>query len=154
MTIRLEPKSAERLALWLSSSRTVDVARRTRAGETSDAARAHSDDLFALHFPGGVPADNHHVFDLLAGDTVVGSLWIGPHTEAPDDAWWVWDVQIDPAHRGRGYGRDAMVLAEDFVRERGGRTLGLEVFGYNTAAWTLYESLGYQTTAIQMLKVL
>ena len=154
MSIRPEPKSAERLQLWLSTSRTEDIASRTRAGETSVEAEAHADELFTLHFPDGVPAANHHVFDLLTGDTVVGSLWIGPHTDADDRAWWVWDVQVDPAYRGKGFGREAMVLAEDLVRDRGGHSLGLEVFGYNTAAWTLYESLGYQTTAIQMLKKL
>ncbi|WP_111721041.1 N-acetyltransferase [Homoserinimonas sp. OAct 916] len=154
MTIRLEPKSAERLTLWLSTSHAEYITSRVRAGETPVEARASADQSLEAHFPGGVPAKNHHVYDLVHGETVVGSLWIGPHTDADNDAWWVWDVTIDTAHQGKGFGREAMALAEAVVRQEGGHSLGLNVFGYNTAAWTLYESLGYQTTAIQMLKVL
>lgn len=154
MTIRLQPKSAERLALWLSASRSEFISDRIRAGETPVEAEAYADESFARHFPDGVPAPDHQVFDLVDGSTVVGSLWVGPHTDTDDGAWWVWDVQVDSRYRGKGFGRDAMILAEDVVRTAGGRTLGLNVFGFNTAAWTLYESLGYQTTAIQMLKTL
>ena len=82
---------------------------------------------------------------------VVGVLWIGPFTEG-SDAWWVWDVEIDEQHRGAGHGRGAMQLAEEEAARHGAATLGLNVFGYNTAARRLYASLGYETTAVQMRK--
>lgn len=47
-----------------------------------------------------------------------------------------------------------MLLAESHVRSRGGSALALNVFGFNTAARTLYESLGYETTSLQMRKPL
>ena len=45
-----------------------------------------------------------------------------------------------------------MLLAEDQVKTMGGRELGLNVFGFNTVARGLYESLGYETVAIRMSK--
>jgi hypothetical protein len=47
-----------------------------------------------------------------------------------------------------------MLLAEDRVREQGGSTLGLNVFGFNAAGRALYESLAYETTSVRMLKKL
>jgi len=82
---------------------------------------------------------------------VVGFLWIAPQSEG-SDAWWVFDIAVEENHRGAGYGRAAMQLAEKAAAEHGASTLGLNVFGYNTVARGLYDSLGYETTAVQMRK--
>jgi ribosomal protein S18 acetylase RimI-like enzyme len=84
---------------------------------------------------------------------VVGWIWVGPFAEG-SDAWWVWDVEIDEHHRGAGHGRAAMQLAEQEAARHGAATLGLNVFGYNEVARRLYESLGYETTSLQMRKPL
>ena len=94
------------------------------------------------------------MYDVLDGEVVVGSLWIGPQSIGTTTAWWVWDIAIDERFRGRGLGRAAMLLAEEAVRENGGTVLGLNVFGFNTAARRLYESLGYDTASLRMQKVL
>lgn len=59
---------------------------------------------------------------------------------------------IDADKRGRGFGRMAMVLGEEYARAQGAHALGLSVFGFNTGARGLYESLGYETTSVKMLK--
>ncbi|KQN41066.1 N-acetyltransferase [Frigoribacterium sp. Leaf44] len=41
---------------------------------------------------------------------------------------------------------------EQAAARHGAETLGLNVFGYNEVARHLYESLGYETTAVQMKK--
>lgn len=69
-------------------------------------------------------------------------------------AWWVWDIAIDADKRGRGLGRPAMLLGEEYARARGAHTLGLSVAGFNTGARGLYESLGYETTSVKMRKKL
>lgn len=46
----------------------------------------------------------------------------------------------------------AMRLAEEQVLARGGDRLGLNVFGPNTVARSLYDSLGYRVTATNMSK--
>jgi hypothetical protein len=48
----------------------------------------------------------------------------------------------------------AMVLGEEYARAQGAHTLGLSVFGFNTGARGLYESLGYETTSVKMRKKL
>ena len=83
----------------------------------------------------------------------VGTLWIGPHPERPDSAY-VFDVWIDEAYRGLGLGRAAMTLAEQVVADAGFAELGLNVFGFNTPARSLYDSLGYRVVGTHMTKTL
>ena len=77
---------------------------------------------------------------------------MGRPLSGPPGTWFVFDVEIDEAHRGRGLGREAMRLAEEWTRARGGTRVGLNVFGPNTVARTLYDSLGYRVMAIAMYK--
>jgi ribosomal protein S18 acetylase RimI-like enzyme len=91
---------------------------------------------------------------LLVGETageVVGLVWVGP---APGDraGWWIYDIEVVPAQRGRGYGRALLVAAECEAERRGGRSIGLNVFAGNDVALGLYESSGYQVASIQMRK--
>jgi ribosomal protein S18 acetylase RimI-like enzyme len=106
-------------------------------------------------FPNRTPEFGHEIFHVQtgSGDTV-GYLWIGQDQSDDPNAWWVWDVVIDADQRSRGFGREAMRLAEDVARSRGARSLGLSVFGFNSRARALYESLGYETTSIKMRKTL
>jgi ribosomal protein S18 acetylase RimI-like enzyme len=59
---------------------------------------------------------------------------------------------VGEAFRGRGYGRAAMQLAEEEARRHGLRRLGLNVFGHNPVASSLYTSLGYEVTSQYMTK--
>jgi ribosomal protein S18 acetylase RimI-like enzyme len=61
-------------------------------------------------------------------------------------------VRIEEAHRGRGYGREAMVHAEAEAKRRGLDRIALNVFGRNAAARNLYRSLGYEENAVMMGK--
>ena len=105
-------------------------------------------------FPAGLDSPGQLVFRVLAGDEPVGTLWLA--VPGPDDALmaWVYDIEIDPACRGRGYGRAAMLLAEAEARARGMTSIGLNVHGQNMVARALYDSLGYEVTAQQMKKAL
>ncbi len=77
----------------------------------------------------------------------------GPQQPADQPgAFWVWDVSIEEAHRGMGYGRAAMELAEAEALSRGASELGLNVFGHNQVARHLYESMDYTATSINMKK--
>jgi ribosomal protein S18 acetylase RimI-like enzyme len=105
------------------------------------------------YFPEGRPLEGHFVWDVMVGDVCVGALWIGPHPQIPDGrSWWVYDIEIDEEHRRRGYARAALRRAEEEVRRLGGTTLGLNVFGFNSEARGLYESLGYEVHSVQMRK--
>ena len=91
----------------------------------------------------------------MAGDEAVGWLWLAVPGPDPDRLMaWVYNIEVDPAFRGRGYGRAAMILAEGEARSHGMTSLGLNVHGQNTVARSLYDSLGYDVTALQMKKPL
>ncbi len=103
--------------------------------------------------PGGSPAPGQLIGRLLCADRAVGYLWIGP-AGTDQQRWWVWDIVIDDDQRGRGLGRQAMLLAEGLARERGATTIGLNVFANNVVARSLYTSLKYEETSVQMRKPL
>ncbi|MFD0358936.1 GNAT family N-acetyltransferase, partial [Streptomyces sp. NPDC127110] len=67
---------------------------------------------------------------------------------------YVYDVAVAEEHRGRGYGRDLMLLAERTAVAAGHRTLALHVFTANTPALRLYESMGYRPTDLNYGKEL
>lgn len=151
VSLRVIPE--ERLTPWIEHTARQYIASRERMGESTVDADAAARRSLETAFPDGRVADGHLVFDILADDEPVGVLWLGPHPMRHDDrSWWVNDIEIDEAHRGRGYGREAMQLAEAVVHAEDGRTLGLNVFGFNHAARALYESLGYEVDALQMSK--
>ncbi len=54
------------------------------------------------------------------------------------------DIIVDPARRGRGYGREIMVAIMDEARRRGARAGYLQVVATNAVAIRLYESLGFK----------
>jgi GNAT superfamily N-acetyltransferase len=144
---------AEALAAWLDYSNDEYVRERIEAGDSPDYARERAAQSNAEYFPDGRPAEGQHVYQVI-DDEVVGVLWIGPFSLARPTEWWVFDIEIDEARRGEGYGRATMLLAEDEARRLGATKLGLNVFGHNTVAHSLYTSLGYQATAINMAKAL
>ncbi|MFG2678732.1 GNAT family N-acetyltransferase [Streptomyces sp. NPDC048392] len=80
----------------------------------------------------------------------VGVLWLALR----EDRAFVFDVEADAAHRGRGHGRTLMLLAEAEAITAGRPLIGLNVFAGNTAAERLYESLGYGTTRYSYYKPL
>ncbi|MGO8877044.1 MAG: GNAT family N-acetyltransferase [Acidimicrobiales bacterium] len=152
--IYLRPMSDEERKSWLEDQREGYVTERVGSGESPEEAQRVADAQYALLFPDGRPAPGHLFSRVMEDDKPVGWLWIGPRTPERPDAFWVWDVVIDEPYRGGGRGRAAMVLAEQQARGAGASEIGLNVFGQNTVARGLYESLGYDTTAILMRKEL
>lgn len=153
MPITLVPIPAERFPAWQERCHAEYTADLIAAGETPEAADRHATDSLERAFPTGSATADNAMFDLVHETKgTVGYLWIGSDTSDDASAWWVWDVVVEPRFRGEGFGRAAMLLAEDLARAAGARTLGLSVFGHNEAARGLYESVGYETTTVKMRK--
>ena len=57
------------------------------------------------------------------------------------------NLAIDPAHRGRGLGREMLEAALDEARERGAARVWLEVRVSNQAAIALYQRSGFTIVA-------
>ncbi len=56
---------------------------------------------------------------------------------------WVYYVTVDPDRRYKGFGREIMTAAEDWLRARGIPKLQLMVRPNNTQVRAFYESVGY-----------
>ncbi len=139
---------------WLASVKAEYIESRMRAGESREESQANADSSFNRFFPAGEPIEGHLVFEVCRAGESVGYLWIGPQLDSGPDKWWVWDIEIYEQYQRLGYGRQAMILAEQTAKQLGASELGLNVFGYNTSARALYESLGYEPTSIRMAKAL
>ena len=117
------------------------------------AARDRAERDIGHGFSHGCGTSGQLLFRLVTAHAAVGWLWLAVPGPGPDPLMaWVYDIEIERAFRGRGYGRAAMRLAEQEARSRGMTSLGLNVHGQNTTARSLYDSLGYQVTELQMKK--
>ncbi|MDA8277554.1 MAG: GNAT family N-acetyltransferase [Actinomycetota bacterium] len=141
------------LASWLERSNSGYIAERIAAGDTPAEAKANADASLERNFPGGSPNGSQLAGWVTYEGQRVGTLWIGPFAKDPK-RWWVWEIEIDEAHRGKGFGRRAMTLSEDLARANGANSIGLNVFAHNRVARNLYQSLGYEESSVQMRKAL
>jgi ribosomal protein S18 acetylase RimI-like enzyme len=153
--LRLRPLTQPEFDEWIAAQEAGYAKLIVESGSMPPAAareKARRDTARTLS--AGLDTPGQLFFRVLAGDEPVGSVWLA--VPGPDDPAmsWVYDVVIDPEHRGRGFGRQAMLLAEEESRARGMTSIGLNVHGQNKAAISLYDSLGYAVTAQQMKKPL
>jgi GNAT superfamily N-acetyltransferase len=149
MGVRLRPLREDELNDWISRSREGYAREMVEHGGFPEAeAREKARDDFATH----LRAADHGVFALEDDSTGerVGDLWLAERRGALA----VLDVYVEEGLRGRGYGRAAMLLAEDEARRRGLERIDLNVFAGSTVARSLYESLGYQERSVYMSKSL
>jgi ribosomal protein S18 acetylase RimI-like enzyme len=151
--VEFEPMSGPVLEGWFERSRAGYVAERMAAGDSAAEAEGNAAAAFERLVPDGVLAPGQLVGQVVSveGGDVVGHLFLGPYGADPA-RWWVWDVAIEPAFRGRGLGRAAMELAHRLAREHGATTIGLNVFARNAIARSLYSSLGYDEASVVMRK--
>ena len=124
----------------------------TQGDRTIEFARQKSEEDHAAVLPNGLDTPGHAIFVIEAGGERVGLLWLAERELGGRRVYFVYDVEIDEEHRGMGYGRAAMLLAEDEARRRGLTRIELNVFGGNAVARGLYRSLGYIETSAQMAK--
>ncbi|MEV4417086.1 GNAT family N-acetyltransferase [Catellatospora sp. NPDC049609] len=105
-------------------------------------AQARAAAEFDALLPGGLATDGQRFHCLVHDGQVVGTIWL-EHALLPGVSF-VNGVDVGAAHRGRGYGRAAMLLGAQATAAAGDAQLALNVFGHNTVARRLYDSLGYQ----------
>jgi ribosomal protein S18 acetylase RimI-like enzyme len=137
------------------SRRSVDgfAAQQVAAGlHALPEARALADGHFAALLPDGLATPTHHLWQVLVGDEVVGSLWLRVRPGLGEVEGYVFDVEVEPRARGRGLGRATMLAAETSARELGADVMRLNVFAHNIAAVGLYERLGYTASAVYLTK--
>ena len=104
--------------------------------------------------PKGLQSENHYLYTLYDGDQAVGVIWLRANVDRPIKSGFIFDIFIEEKFRGKGYGKQAMLLIEEKARELKLKSIGLHVFASNRAARNLYESLGYQVSSLNMTKEL
>ncbi|WP_329004373.1 GNAT family N-acetyltransferase [Kribbella sp. NBC_00709] len=119
-------------------------------GLTADEALKFAYEETEKLLPDGPATENHLIWTALAGDEPVGSLWISTKPRVP----FIYGIEVDSGRRGKGYGRAIMLAGEEECRRLGHQHLDLNVFGGNTTAIGLYDSLGYAVISQQMRKEL
>lgn len=80
----------------------------------------------------------------------VGSVFLGIRQGNA----WLYDIVVNEEERGRGLGRAAMLALEKEIRSLGFASVGLNVWGGNEVARSLYRSLGYVERSVGMAKTL
>ena len=117
-------------------------------------ARSKAVDDAERLFPGGEPSPDQLIFVIEADGEPVGNLWLAERDDSFQRAVFVYDIRVDESQRGKGYGKAAMLFAEEEARRRGHDRVALNVFGGNEVARGLYRSLGYDENAVSMSKKL
>lgn len=153
--LRLRPPTQQEFDDWLPRQEAAYAEQIIASGSMPpEEARQKARRDTRRSFSAGLGTPGQLVFRVLAKDEPVAWLWLG--VPGPDDPAmaWVYDVAVDEAYRGRGYGRQTMLLAEQEARAHGMTSIGLNVHGKNVVALSLYDSLGYEVTTQQMKKPL
>jgi ribosomal protein S18 acetylase RimI-like enzyme len=157
MPLRLRPIRDDEFQAFVDVSRARyadDIERNANLPHAEAQRKALQD--FASLLPGDRPAEGQDIFiveDEESGEAV-GRIWLAVREHFGRPSAFLYDITIDERVRGRGYGRQAMLLLEEEVRRRGLRRIALNVFGGNERARSLYRSLGYREDSVWMGKEL
>ena len=128
--------------------------RHVRAGNWTDAESLEkSRREFEELLPQGLKTEDNFLYSLVDGNETVGMIWMKIKRH-PLVGGFIYDVFVNERFRGKGYGKDLMLLLEEKAREMELKSLELHVFGSNQVARKLYETIGYETTDLLMRKAL
>ena len=117
--------------------------------ESLEKSRKEFEDLL----PQGLNSEDNFLYTLVDDDEAVGMIWMKIKRH-PAISGFIYDVFVDEKFRGKGYGKNLMLLLEEKAREMGLGSLELHVFGSNQVARKLYETIGYETTNVLMRKAI
>jgi ribosomal protein S18 acetylase RimI-like enzyme len=116
---------------------------------TPDEAAKRSRTQFAELLGEGLHTAEHHLWTAFDGDDDVGMIWLKTDESASRRAY-IYDIQVWPHLRRRGYARGILTALIDEARALGARSIGLNVFASNPGARSLYEQVGFEVTSTQM----
>jgi len=137
------PMTTDEFAGWQGQVVASHVADLTDSGTLSaaDAETFAAEQLTTL-LPAGLSTEGHSFLCLCADGEVVATNWLYHH--GSPGVSWVYEVETHQAHRGKGYGRAAMLIGEHATLAAGDTHLALNVFGHNAVAISMYEAMGYR----------
>jgi RimJ/RimL family protein N-acetyltransferase len=154
--VRLEPMSEAEFRDYLEPAIADYAEEHIRSGQWGpDQALEESRREFTELLPDGLDTPDQYLYSIKdATGTNVGMLWFAARDRNGERSAFVYDVRIGEQFQRRGYGSQAFHALEAIARDMGITTIGLHVFGHNTAARALYEKLGFATTNLIMKKTI
>jgi ribosomal protein S18 acetylase RimI-like enzyme len=125
-----------------------------RAGRwtAGDAVQKSTDELEKLLVDGWRTA-RHCIAEIMHRGSGAGFIWWGPDPSREDRAF-IYMLYLHEQCRGQGLGAAAMEAAEVRIAKQGYRDVGLHTFTSNEQAIRLYQSRGFVTTDVVMVKEL
>ena len=153
--VRLVPMTKSEFEIYLEKAIPEYAIDKAVAGDWSeDEALERSRQSYAALLPQGVNTENNYLYrvQLEESGEKIGVIWM--KHEAPRRQGFIFDIVLDEAQRGKGYGKQTMLALEEIAKGMGMDALALHVFAYNTPAMKLYEKLGYEVTSQNMTKKL
>ncbi|MCL4337275.1 MAG: GNAT family N-acetyltransferase [Candidatus Thermoplasmatota archaeon] len=111
---------------------------------------------FKRLLPNGKDSKDNFIYKIVESATgePVGTIWVALTQRGELPGAFIYDIEVNEKHRGKGYGKEAMKELEKVVTSLGRDRISLHVFGHNKVAISLYQSLGYQVTNINMSKII
>lgn len=151
--IKLEPMSSEQFETWKEVSIREYAEDKIKAGNMqAENALEESQKEFDQLLPEGPRTAGNYLYAVEDVDSrnKVGILWIKIRHDLQDV--FIYDIRMDEAFRGQGYGRQTLQALEEMVKDMGLSKISLHVFGDNKVAQNLYRSFGFYATNILMSK--
>ena len=154
--LRLEPMTAAEFSRYLGPAIEGYAEAHRKAGDCAPEealalAKADYENLLPL----GVETPNHRLLSIFAGESPdpVGMIWYEERERRGRKSAYIFDFQVEPQWRGKGYGSQTLRELERVLAQRGVSRISLNVMGWNHAAKALYERAGFTVAGIGMTKV-
>jgi ribosomal protein S18 acetylase RimI-like enzyme len=152
--MKLFPMTEQEYAFWKQRSITNYAANKMKANllTQSEADRVAASD-FEKFLPKGLQTETQFLYTAKdEAKNVLGYLWFGVSGEKEKSHAYIFDVVIESEYRGKGMGKQIMLLAEHEIKKLGAKRVGLHVFAFNEVAINLYKSLNYEISDLVMQK--
>ena len=154
--LRLVPMTEGDFATYMASAVREYADSHIRAGDVApEDALVHAQKDYDELLPDGLHSKDQYLFTVTHDALgAIGMAWFQVRERTTGKSAYLFDMRIREDLRGHGYGRQTLQLIESTSRELGAQRIGLNVFGYNVVARSLYEKMGYEITGMGMAKQL
>ena len=124
-------------------------------GDMADMLQASAAEYASL-LPQGLASPGQHLYSVFADEVPapVGLLWFESRERRGKKSAYIYDIQVWPELRGKGYGSACLRALDARLTQMGIARVALNVMGWNTRARELYEREGYTISGIGMHKVI
>lgn len=140
--LALRPMSPDEFRVFMDGEVEGFAQELVTSGMSIEQARERSRTLTEELLPDGIDSPGMEFHTAAVDGETVGDLWLA----TGDTMAFVYNIEVLPEHRRRGYGAAIMNAAARHCRDLGRPVLGLNVFAHNPQARALYDKLGYRVT--------